>query len=384
MPVFPKTTKSGSGSAPSTGTEKAARQRGNGRFVTQYQIAREAGVSRSTVQAVLSGSSIQISDSVKHRVMEVAERLNYSPNRFAQIMRSGKSHQIGILHFGDLYELSERKVVALSEVLAGTPYEPLVLESLWFLRGEDDVAVKMCRNLMESRVAGIVIVNPGTMFRQEHLDSLLETGIPVVSIEGRDLKGVPDYGQDRVWGYRQMVTHILESGRKNIALIADKASSLNEGAAQALKACPSARLLGVSWSVPYPKPVYHKPFNTYNAERGREAIKEILRWRKRPDAVICSNDEVALGALTGCSEMGVRVPDDIALSGFDGFSSSEFGWVPVSTVLHPIDEIARGAVDCLLDAIRSRKPAKPRRVRFRGKLAIRCSCGACTKSERVQ
>ncbi len=355
-------------------------------FVTQNQIATEAGVSRSTVQAVLSSTSAQsrISPQVREHVLAVATRLNYRPNRFAQAMRKGKSGLIGIINFGDLYELTERKVLAASEAIVREGYEPLVQESIWSSRGSkgSDVSREVCRRMLESRVEGVLLVNPGGVFRQEHLDQLLKAGIPVVTSGGAGLlQGVPDFVSDREWGYEQVARHLFGLGYRRLALIAMPDSDVGAATARA------AENFGIEEMPPALWPLHHLPerpgpHQMLNFRVGKEAMTTLLAGPHRPEAVLCSNDEVAQGALTACGEAGVRIPDDLAVTGFDDFFSSEYGLVPLTTLTHPIAEISTKAVACLLELIRTGRKPQTHVEKIRGHLTIRRSCGAFLQTSR--
>lgn len=348
-------------------------------FVNQHQIAAEAGVSRSTVSAVLSNSAIQISPEVRQRVLKVASNLNYRPNRYAQVMRNGKTGLIALIDFGRLRQLSHRKIRVAAEKVIREQYEPLVLESLWLPRSDSDEGEALCRRVIDSRVEGAVLVHPGgRMFKQECLDQLLQAGIRVVVISGGDyLRGITCFNSDREWGYYTMAHHLLGLGYRRLALLTDdapfprrgieRAVAEHSGGAEARFCCP-----------PEP-PVSFHPAQDYL--RGKNGMEEILAWEKHPEAVICGNDQWAQGALLACSEAGISVPRDIALTGFDDDIGSAFGAVSLTTMAQPIEQLAEGAVQCLLEAIREGRSPESRAVHFRGNLIVRRSCGAFLKKK---
>lgn len=349
-------------------------------FITQSRLAAEAGVSRSTVQAVLSGAPNRISVPVRERVLAAASRFNYQPNRFAQAMRKGKSGLIGIVNFGAIYELSERKVLAASEAIIQKGYEPLVQESLWFSQKNSDVSQEACRRMLESRVEGVLLVNPGVSFQQKHVDQLVKAGVSVVASGVCEfLQGVPNFVSDREWGYEQIARHLFGLGHRRLTLIAEPQSDVERAIVRIAEQFDVNAAPQICWP-DLDMSIRRESLGMPNFRLGKKAMSQILAGGERPDAVICSNDEVAQGALTACAENGVSVPDGLALTGFDDFFGSEYGFVPLTTLTHPISEISEQAVGCLLDMIQSGRQPESQTVRIRGRLTVRRSCGAFRKN----
>lgn len=342
-------------------------------YATQFEVATEAGVSRSTVQAVLSDSPIRISAQVREHVKKAAARLNYRPNRYAKAMRNGKTGLIGLIDFGRLRHLSYRKIQVAAEKIIRSQYEPLVMETLW-LPQNDDGGGALCRRIIDSRVEGVVLVHPQiSMFSPRSLEQLRQVGIEVVSIGGGEyLHGISCFHSDRQWGYHAMARHLLNLGYRRLALLADQSPFPRRGIEQAVAEHgegAEVRFFSPS-EVPEASPL------TRDYLRGKTGMEEILAENARPDAVICGNDEWAQGALTACTEAGLQVPQDLALTGFDDDPSSAFGTLPLTTVAQPIAQISDQAVQCLLALIREKRAPEPRRVDFRGQLIVRHSCGA--------
>lgn len=110
--------------------------------------------------------------------------------------------------------------------------------------------------------------------------------------------------------------------------------------------------------------------------QGEEALRIVLAWPRRPDAVLCSNDDWALGALAVCGERGIRVPDDLAVTGFDGTLQGVYYNPRLTTVAQPIHEMAGKAVELLLRQIRGEHmPKKELKLVLPCNLVVRASCG---------
>ncbi len=204
-------------------------------MITQQQIALEANVSRSTVAAVMSKiQRDRISPEVRERVMTVAHKLGYRPNRHAQVMRGVRSNCIGILSFNAMCLLVQRKLKATTEAILGHGYKWIVEETLWYrAMGERAVACAV-ESLIDARVEGVVLNYPSKAFTQEMLDQFLKAEIPVVTIGGVHLKGVPDFLSDRRWAYEKITRHLLEGGYRRLTLFAVNTSYCYDGFNDAL------------------------------------------------------------------------------------------------------------------------------------------------------
>lgn len=345
--------------------------------VTQLAIAKEANVSRSTVAAILCNlPTARVSPEVRQRVVDAAARLGYRPNRYAQVMRKGKSGVIGIVDLGGFCQLSQRKVRAVAREILQQDYELHIQEPLWFSGVGGDEGQMVTQRLLDMHVEGVVLSHPSLLFSQEYLEQFLAAGIPVVALGGRHLQGIPCFYSDREAGYYTMVRHLLGLGYRHIAIMGNNSPFIKAGAQRAVleHGSKSVRLEYIEHELVEsgsPKTYIEK-----NHELGRTAMEVVLRWKKRPEAVVFGNDEQANGALTACAEHGVRVPKDIAITGFDDSFSSAYGPIPLTTVSQPIEALAQRAADCLLKMIRSGQSPKAQEVKLMGQLVVRRSCGA--------
>jgi DNA-binding LacI/PurR family transcriptional regulator len=111
-----------------------------------------------------------------------------------------------------------------------------------------------------------------------------------------------------------------------------------------------------------------------NCRDGRDVAVALLQAGCRPDAILCSNDERALGALTALTEAGVRIPEDMAVTGYDGIPYAAYGAIPLTTVEQPLEAMARHAADLLVRMLGGDRPAAAElRVQIPGRLAVRAS-----------
>lgn len=356
--------------------------------VTQAQIAKSLNVSRATVSQVLSGfPKARISPEVRKQVLEAAERLKYFPNQSARRLRAGRTGLIGVISFQGGTSHSYSKTEAIIRTLIKKKWEPLSMESFWF-RGEGgDEGLLTCQRMIDARVEGIVLIEPSQLFKQEYLELLRKMRIPVVSIGGGHLEEITVFESDRKWGYQTLAMHLLALGHRQLALLGSKllpsavGTTINLYSAEHKITIPPPHVLPLA-SAEQPQ-TYATRISTY--EGGRLAMEALLKEHERPDAVLCNNDEVALGALSVCSEANTKVPEEMAMVGFDDILPARYGTIPLTTIRYPYQEIATLAVASLLKQIETGKgssqPSQPSHItRIPGELIIRKSCGSHLQS----
>lgn len=345
--------------------------------VTQQQIAEQANVSRSTVAAVMSESQRdRISPEVRERVLNTAKKLGYRPNRHAQVMRGVRSNCIGILSFSSTSSLIHRKLKATTQAIESFNYRFIVEELLWYNSLGPEALTKAIDNFIDARVEGVVLNYPSRRITQSMLNRFLDARIPVVSIGETSLQGLTHFLSDRRWGYQTITEHLLKGGYRRLVLLATLNSYGYDGFSDALKKYPLARKHSSIQTIDIPRnKLDNHPIETHSHIAGMVAMEEVLKRNLNPDAVVCTNDEWAIGAMTACAQAGLRIPEDIAITGFDNDPASGFGVVPITTIDHPIQEISARAVSALMDMIQKDHLLETRDITIKGKLLVRQSCG---------
>ncbi len=345
---------------------------------TLLQVAREAGLSVSTASHILNGHSSRYSEVTRASVEKIARRLGYHPNRHAQAMRRKRSGVIGILQHAGLLQAAVQKAnqAALAVVTAG--YEVLNTDVLWRPQG-----VQMaCSSMLDAHVEGLVLVDPPATFPLEELRRFRLAHIPVVALGGARFPEIPQVRVDARQGMRDLTRHLLSLGHRRLCLLIprmgegrdeaacwpsiERQRGFREAYAEADAALGNAEVILAE----SPNEAMH-PY-----QNGRAAMRELLQRPRLPRAVLCSNDDWAIGALNACAERRVRVPEEMALTGFDNSMIGEFSMVPLTTIAQPAEAMARRAVEILARLIRGERlrPGDPL-VRLPGELVIRRSCG---------
>lgn len=303
---------------------------------TIRQVAKKAGVSVATVSRVLNGSD-QVLALTRQRVLEAMEALEYLPNETARILSTGKTNVIGVL-LPDLHGEFYAKVSQGIEHTARTEGYHLLVSSS---HSNEDEAGTMIRTML-GRVDGLIIMWP----RQEaaSLTALIPKGLPIVLLNAAADGSVPTVRFDNQTGAVAMVRHLASHGHRRIAFLKGPAGNFDAverlaGYREALRAMdlpvdPALELEG-----------------NFLRESGYRAVEQLLALDSRPTALFAANDSMAIGALLGLRERGVRVPDDLALAGFDNIPPAQYMIPQLSTVQAPMHLLGERAMHALLDLL---------------------------------
>lgn len=332
--------------------------------MTLRDVAEHAGVSVRTVSNVVNDFH-HVSPEMRAKVQSSIDQLNYRPNLLARSLRQGRTGiltlllpQIAVPYFG---ELAHAIVERASEL--GTTV--LIDET----GGVPDRELELIETASRSRwVDGVLLSSLGLDARAL---AALQVSVPVVLLGERTASATHDHvGIDNVAAARDAVRHLLDSGRRRVAAVGgtgragDATSQLRlRGYRQALRAAGSPV-----------DPALHARTPDYSRASGAAAVRDLLAGGERPDALLCLSDDLAAGALRGLHDRGVRVPDDVAVVGFDDVDSSRFAVPSLSSVAPDKAELARVALAMLLERVGGLEVA-PRDVRVPHRLVVRESSG---------
>lgn len=358
---------------------------------TQSELARKLKLSRSTVAAALNpNSTVKLREETVKLVQQAASRTNYRPHRYAQIMRAGKSGMIGIFHFGGLSQVAAERTWHASRAARAAGYQILACDVSW----TPDGTREGCEAMLDARVEGVIVAGLNDPAGAEELKRLRTAKIPIVTLSGKEVPGAPHIRGDAERAIFKMTRHLMKLGRRKLLLMISMAEGAKKGTsawwgAERLKGFQKAFQFGSTSLVPNFSarsggPIEgcvvtnHFPLDRFNPFlQGQQTLDRILATPPHPDAVICSNDEWAIGALATCNAKGLRVPEDIAITGFDNISVGNYLNVPLTTIDQPNKAMAERAVEILLKSIKGGTlPRNTKLVIFPCKLVVRSSCGA--------
>ncbi len=305
--------------------------------ITIREVAEHAGVSISTVSRVLN-NTCPVDDTKRRRVEAAVKALSYTPNPAARSLHSQKTGGLGIvLPFvgGEFFSqfLSGIDSVAQDEGFF------LLISTSHHSRSE----LKMAWTGMSRRVDGVVMLAP--QMRAEDIDFSVSQGIPTVFVNTQtDGVNTDSVMFDNFGGMYAMTTHLLSKGHRRIGFIkgpsgAYDAVERHRGYTQALTD------LGVKYD---PELVIN---GDYTQKAGHEAASLIIKQKKRPTALMASNDLAAFGAMSALREHGVSIPGDVAVTGFDDLPSAFYSSPRLTTVHVPVNELGMTAIRLLIDRI---------------------------------
>jgi LacI family transcriptional regulator len=331
--------------------------------LTIAEVAREAGVSSQTVSRVMNDRP-DVAPETRERVKQVINQLGYQPSAIARSLASQRTRTLGLItaDFSDYF---------FTQVIAGAEVEARK-HGYFFMLGSTERnpqdEPEYIRLLTERHVAGILFARPSTEPDDRHLLGLLRDGVPVVTtayyIPGADLTVVD---VDNADGAQQATHYLLECGRRQVAMITgpatwksvhDRTKGYNLALAAAGITLDPGLIAKGDWSY----------------QSGYRAMGELLGRGVSFSAVFAQNDQMAIGAIRSLREAGRRVPDDVAVVGYDDIPVAEYCDPPLTTIRQPMQEVGKVATRLLIQAIE--QPGMDRgEVLLKAELIRRRSCG---------
>ncbi|HWJ09169.1 MAG TPA: LacI family DNA-binding transcriptional regulator [Nocardioides sp.] len=343
-------------------TSEIARAGEQGRSVSVKDVASAAGVSVGTVSNVLNRPE-KVSPATLEHVQRVIGELGFVRNDAARQLRAGTNRAIGMIVL-DVRNPFFTDVARGVELRLGEHRRPLILGS----SGQDADRESTYLDLFEEqRVSGLLISPVGKVLPR--LRRLRERGTAVVVVDRRTgSREFSSVAVDDVRGGRLGAAHLLESGRTRLAFL---------GGPQGLTQIKH-RLRGIESVVAdhAGASLRFVETGTMDADAGRQGAESLLALpaSERPDAIFAANDLVALGVLQALTLAGVRVPDDVAILGYDDIDFAASAAIPLSSVRQPREEMGEVATDLLLAAIADPR-AQVRDIVLEPELVVRRSTG---------
>lgn len=318
---------------------------------TVYDVARVAGVSAMTVSRVINGNA-HVSDATRDKVQAAIAALKYQVNQAARAAR------IGTLRVGLLY--SNPSAAFLSALLVGAMDRCSQNGAQLLLERCDGLSSQ--RRAIERLIADGadgVLVPPPLCDSPDALRQLDEIGMPCVAVaSARPASSVAAVRIDDYEGARSMTRYLLSLGHRDIAFIkGDPEHTPAQLRYQAFVDAMDAAGLAV------PEQRVAQGLFTYRS--GLAAARHLLAQRPRPTAIFASNDDMAAAVIAVAHGLHLQVPEDLTVCGFDDTPVATTVWPELTTIHQPIGDMARVAVDLLVDQIRCRRAGEPRQTAHR-------------------
>lgn len=304
--------------------------------VTSYDVAREAGVSQSAVSRVFR-PGLSVSQKTRDKVMTAANRMGYRPNAIARMLITKQSGMVAVI-------VSSSANVNYPEVLSQVSKQLAAQNKrvLLFTLDDPDGVDELFEQIWTFQVDGVIAL--AAHFESHRLAQFEEHDIPVVLYN----RNVPDAMSNTVCcnhelGIKQLITELEKNNPKKYLVLSgpkdsDVANERREIAISLLKqfAVEDVSIL----------------YGDYSYQSGRDCLAKWLLKNPAPDAIICSNDTMAIGVIDEARENhNIHIPNDISVVGFDGITSSAWLSYQITTIKQPVEQLVKAAVAMLLERI---------------------------------
>ncbi len=328
---------------------------------TIVDVARDAGVSYKTVSRVLNGEP-HVRPDLQKRVHEAAKRLNYHPNLLAQGLVSRRSYLIGLVYENPSASYVVELQKGVLDRLSSERYRLVVIP----VRSISEHAGEVVGLLRSAALDGVVLAPPAS----DHpviLEGLRATGMPFARIAPTRLLDIgPNNLIDDVAAARETAAYIIGLGHRAIAIIKGDATHHSS----------EARLIGYSQAFSAAGLELRLDWieqGDFTFDSGYAAAKTLLTGATRPTAILAQNDDMAVGVLMAARDLGLSVPGDVSITGFDDAEVSRIAWPRLTTVQQPVFDMAASSADMLIAQLTGDEPVHDRMHTH--KLIIRESAG---------
>ncbi len=319
-------------------------------------VAEQAGVSIQTVSNLVNSRHRQMSEVTRQRIEDAMADLGYHPNLTARGLRSARSTTVGVLLLdeGARYladPMTDEVIAGVGDIARDRGYSVLIHAARPGVSSNE-----LLRPVLEARVDGVLLFLSGPREEREaHVDRAVALNTPTVVLEadGRDHPNHMSVTADNRIGARQLAGHLISRGHTRIGFIA----------ARQPWPMVEQRLLGfhdaLNAAGVEPDPATELFEGVWDAEEAGSMVERLLGLERPPTAVMCGNDLLAIGAIRAARERGLRVPEDLAVTGFNDFAFSGLVEPAITTVHVPGYEIGRTAAELLIDFLNGAEIAAP-------------------------
>lgn len=333
--------------------------------VTSHDVAERAGVSRVTVSMILNRSgSASFSDATRKRVLEAASELGYRPNAAARMLVRGHTETIGL-------------VVCHAELLRYDGFIPQVMHAIATVNQQHGYRVLLevvegndtpdaYAKLVDSRqIDGLIVIDPATGDPQ--LRQLIDEGFPMVLLGSVRHPAEHSINFSTRRAVELAIDHLVELGHRRIAHVTHSPAGYVSADARLAAYRRALERRGL----PFDQELV--AYGAFSSESGFMAMTSLLgRIPRPPTAVLSGNDTIALGVVSAIIESGLRVPQDVAVVGFDNLPIAQFMQPPLTTINNPGTEQGILAAEMLIKLLRGTEVPVPR-VRVPVELVVRQS-----------
>lgn len=333
--------------------------------VTIKDVAREANVSIATVSRVINGKD-RVKKATRLKIEEAIKKLNFRPDQAARTMIMKETKTIGLV----VPVLANEYWARFSEVIQGALWE----EGYTLITGIDNTDPEKHKAVLnifqERKVDGVILGGPFRDFIKEYIRIFEQGELPLVSLSSIS-PNINCVTNDNLQGAMEAVQHLTTLGHKSIAYIGSALTTTTE---REMGYRNSLMMKGIKVNeaiIMNTNDIVHD-FSRY----GYEAAQQLIQSKETFTAVFCATDLMAIGAMKAFGEAGIKVPEQMAVVGYDDISMANLYQPSLTTIKQPIQEMGKAAVNLLLDLIHDTDESIAKKITFPVQLVIRESCGA--------
>ncbi|MCB0047646.1 MAG: LacI family DNA-binding transcriptional regulator [Caldilineaceae bacterium] len=333
---------------------------------TIYDIAQKAGVAPSTVSRALQDHP-RIGAKTRQRIQSLADEMGYVPSAVARGLKTSRSHVIGVIVHRIEDPFLTEVLRGIEDTLQASGYSLFLAASQRDLKREE----KAVQAMGENRVDGVIISSSD--ISSERMHQLERYGIPSVLINNQTQQAPHTYSvyHDERYAMHQLLHHVIELGHERIAYLGNtrggrtnlqRRQGYEEALAQAGLKIRADYIVNGENGMP---------------QSGAQSMRALLESATAliPTAVVCFNDMMALGAMQAIRQAGLRVPDDLSLTGFDNVDLAAYFNPPLTTFHQPRYELGLQAATMMLQALNGEIGPAEQASCLRGELIVRQSTG---------
>lgn len=309
--------------------------------ITIKDLAKSLNISVATVSRALRNSS-EINEETKLAVLRLAKEMDYHPNLLARGLSSKKSKILGVVVPTINRQFWSNSISGIENIAYQDGYKVMIFQSAESYQKE----VEIVEILANSRVDGILIAFSKETNDYGHIQQVIDRGIPVLLFERVcDMLETSKVVTDDFFGAKKITQHLISRGKKHIAYL---------GGPMSLAVCKD-RFLGfqsaiieAGLSISAEHILEKEEFTFENAKNG---VYQLWNSKNKPDAIFCFADILAIGAMDACKELGIKVPEQLAVAGFGNDDTSRFVSPSITTMSQPSFEIGQLAAKLILEEI---------------------------------
>jgi len=342
--------------------------------VTIHDVAKAAGVSTSTVSLVLNGKLDRMRPDTSERVLKAVADLGYSTNEMARALKTGYVPTIGLVvptvanpFWGEFARCVEHAAMAKN-------YQVLLCNA----EGAPEREQRYVESMLARGIRGVILGSSPLSLR--HIAGVAKRGLQIVAFDRLTLNDagleLDSVRVDNGLGAKLALEHLLALGHRRIAFVSGPISSANrrdrlEGYRATLRAAGITPETRLEWT----ENATASDEEEIVTEIGRAAAVSLLRRPEPPTAFFAVNDMTAVGVYAGCRELGLSIPHDISVVGFDDIHLCRIMNPPLTTVRQPLESLMQSAVDLLIARMEREKGGARQHLTLTPQLIVRESTG---------